>query len=392
MSEKKAKAARKAATGQNAKGRGDVKENDSKMIIGVSIMCCVFLALIIILVVRNRDNPDENTFPYSEGIAENGFWEDTAALDYVELFDYLSFQIPKEIHEISDSDLQAEITSRVESYTPETKQITDRPVADGDKVNIDYIGSVDGVEFEGGSTGGEGTEETAGSANYIDDFLTQIIGHNPGETFNVEVTFPEDYGQENLNGKDAVFVTTINYIAEYDISDGFVEENLYDEYGWKTLDEMEEGIREELQERAVGNYISDYLANDVTIYSIPENIATYQEKFIEYQGKEMLDNYQGYADSNEMELDVFLQSYMGLADKDALLEQIRNGIMNDVKRSLAVQAIAEDAGISVGDEDMDNYLPGYAMYKDQYGMPWLKQYVLGQKTIDYIIENAVFLP
>lgn len=85
-------------------------------------------------------------------------------------------------------------------------------VADGDTVNIDYVGTVDGVEFEGGNTKGRGTDLTIGSGRYIDDFEEQLIGHHPGETVEVNVTFPENYGKEELNGKDAVFTVTINGI------------------------------------------------------------------------------------------------------------------------------------------------------------------------------------
>lgn len=85
-------------------------------------------------------------------------------------------------------------------------------VADGDTVNIDYVGTVDGVEFEGGNTKGQGTDLTIGSGRYIDDFEEQLIGHHPGETVEVNVTFPENYGKEELNGKDAVFTVTINGI------------------------------------------------------------------------------------------------------------------------------------------------------------------------------------
>lgn len=94
------------------------------------------------------------------------------------------------------------------SEYPDTVQVKDREVKDGDSVNIDYVGSIDGEEFDGGNTNGEGTTVTIGQTEYIDDFLEQLIGHKPGETFDVNVTFPEDYGQEALNGKDAVFKTT----------------------------------------------------------------------------------------------------------------------------------------------------------------------------------------
>ena len=89
-----------------------------------------------------------------------------------------------------------------------------RTVQDGDTVNIDYTGYVDGVAFDGGSTNGAGTDLTIGSGSYIDDFEEQLIGYQEGDEVTVEVTFPEDYGNEELNGKDATFEVTINQIYD----------------------------------------------------------------------------------------------------------------------------------------------------------------------------------
>ncbi len=91
---------------------------------------------------------------------------------------------------------------------------TSLTVEDGDTVNIDYVGTIDGVEFDGGSTNGAGTDLVIGSGNYIDDFEEQLIGAHPGDTVEVSVTFPEDYGNEELNGQDAVFEVTVNGIYE----------------------------------------------------------------------------------------------------------------------------------------------------------------------------------
>ena len=87
-------------------------------------------------------------------------------------------------------------------------------VEDGDTVNIDYVGTVDGEEFSGGNTNGAGTDLVIGSGSYIDDFEDQLIGAHPGDTVEVTVTFPEDYGVEELNGKEAVFTVTVNGIYE----------------------------------------------------------------------------------------------------------------------------------------------------------------------------------
>lgn len=115
----------------------------------------------------------------------------------------------------SDEDADA----AAETTTEETEEVTYNSdtgltVADGDTVNIDYTGYVDGEAFDGGSTDGYGTDLTIGSGTYIDDFEEQLIGHNVGENVQVTVTFPEDYGVEELNGKEAVFDVTINGIYE----------------------------------------------------------------------------------------------------------------------------------------------------------------------------------
>ena len=85
-------------------------------------------------------------------------------------------------------------------------------VKDGDTVNIDYVGRIDGVAFEGGDTKGQGADLTIGSGTYIDDFEEQLIGSHPGDEVKVTVTFPENYGNEELNGKEAVFDVVVNGI------------------------------------------------------------------------------------------------------------------------------------------------------------------------------------
>ena len=145
---------------------------------------------------------------------------------------------------------------------------------DGDSVNIDYVGSIDGVEFDGGNTQGYGTTVTIGVTQYIDDFLEQLIGHMPGDTFDVNVTFPENYGVENLNGKDAVFVTTINYIEETVIpewNDEFVEENLQELYGYESAADAEVKLRADLEHSKANAFVWNWLMDNSTFTAEPES-------------------------------------------------------------------------------------------------------------------------
>ena len=107
-------------------------------------------------------------------------------------------------------------TTDTQEQTETETLVSDTSVAveDGDTVNIDYVGTIDGVEFGGGNTQGQGADLTIGSGTYIDDFEEQLIGHYIGETVEVDVTFPENYGNDDLNGKNAVFEMTINGIYQ----------------------------------------------------------------------------------------------------------------------------------------------------------------------------------
>ena len=366
---------------------------------------CLFLVLALLLTAGcnakiggstdTTDEPagnDSTVFSNSDGISESGFWEGIKALDYVEMFNYRAIEIPNNVHYISDDVLQGEIEAMLASYST-SNQVTERVVMDGDTVNIDYVGSVDGVEFEGGSTDGMGTEVTIGVTSYIDDFLEQLIDHTPGETVDIRVTFPDDYHEESLQGKDALFVTNINFIVEgveAELTDEFVRENLSDRFDWKTVEETKAGIRLELRNKAIQDYISNYFTTEVTVKSVPE-------KLVEYQKKSMLNYYQEYAGYYGMELEEFISTYEGHSSVDELVEANREGNVSSATYFLVLQAVAEDMKISVGEEDLVDYFSqfsesgDYSEYEEQYGLPYLKWSVLSQKVIDYITENAVLL-
>jgi trigger factor len=330
--------------------------------------------------------PDISTFSYSDDIDENGLWEGVTALDFVELYDYGSFTIPSDTHTVTDEQVRSTMDSLAANYP-----VTDRAVVDGDTVNIDYVGSVDGVPFDGGNTNGQGTAVTIGVTSYIDDFLEQLIGHTPGDTFDVNVTFPEDYGVDELNGKDAVFVTTVNAItqkADDTLTDAFVVKNLGGDYGWKTVAEMRDGVIEELRKSAIYGYIQDYLSHEVVVKSVPE-------KLVEYQKKVMLTYYQDYADNYGVPLEECLTSYVGVASIDDLIADTAEDTVTSAKYGLVMQAVAEDLKISVSDDDVASYfrdemkVDDYSGFVDDYGMPYIKQVVLNQRVLKYLADNAV---
>ena len=297
----------------------------------------------------------EYAIDYANYFDEDGNWLDLNAADYVTLpEDYAAIQVPADEISVTDEELQEQIDTLLESF-PETIEITDRAVEDGDSVNIDYVGSIDGEEFDGGSTDGAGTVVTIGVTQYIDDFLDQLVGHMPGETFDIEVTFPDDYSQEDLAGKDAVFVTTINYIQESktpELTDDFVATNLASYYDVSTVEELNAYLKDSLAKDKTNNYLYTYLEENSTFADELPAILT------DYQKADMTNYYASYASAYGMSLEDFVSSYLGADSLDALFEDenTQSAMEEYAKQFLLFQAISQDAGLEISSEDLDAYL------------------------------------
>lgn len=339
---------------------------------------------------QDQENDTTESFSPSTGLDENGRWEGVAALDYVTLSKYKGIEVPRSEIAAFDDDVQAQIDSILANYAT-TEQVKDRAVADGDTLNIDYVGSIDGVEFEGGTTNEQGTTVTIGVTNYIDDFLEQLVGHMPGENFDIEVTFPEDYGNEDLNGKDAVFNITINFIQESvtpELTDEWVAENLNESYGWSTEAQMREEIAATLESNALTNYLQSKVIDEATVSEIPATL-------IDYQKQSAIAECQSYADMYGFELEDMLSMLTGYSNVDEYLEANANAFENAAKSHLVFQAIAEDADISVDEDDVREYFEGYMgtsdidSFSQTYGMPYLKLVTLLNAVNEFLADSAV---
>lgn len=336
-----------------------------------------------------------DSFSYSDYLDDNGYWKGVDALDAVTLpADYASIAVPQSRVTPTDEQVQQQIDGIVSAYAV-TNQITDRAVADGDTVNIDYVGRIDGEEFEGGSTNGAGTTVVIGTTQYIDDFLEQLVGHMPGETFDIEVTFPETYGVEELNGKDATFTVTINYISEQSLpalTDDWVASTVGQTYGWTSVDAMREGIRDALFSNNLTSYVQSYLLGTSVISEMPQAMIDAQEAFF-------VGHYRGMADTYGMDFSKMLEM-MGAADTDELLEKNAATIQSLAEQYLVFQAAAQDAGIVVSDEEARDYLASTLGmtdessvdgYLDQYGMPYVKMNATVQAVTNLLLDGATIV-
>ena len=330
---------------------------------------------------------DYQNFAYSDGLDENGFWQGVKALDYVTLpEDYAAIPIARTDVEPTEEDVQAEIDDLLSQHTSE-KQVTDRAAADGDTVNIDYAGSVDGVAFSGGTYSGYSL--TLGSGSFIDGFEDQIVGHTPGETFEVNVTFPDGYKDSTdadgntvvLSGKKAVFTVTLNYISEDvlpELTDSWVDENYGSTDDVHTVEDLKALYQQMLYTTNLQNAVMDYLLANSTFKELPKEVT-------DYQVNQCLNYYYTMASYYGYDLDDFLKTATGYDSADALLEGMSDSITTYAKEALLYQAVAEAMDITPTQEQIDTY----SAYTETYGANYCTMVALMDAVSSALTDNAV---
>ena len=180
----KSKAKREARRKQVEKERRQKRVSRTTGILVTTVLVLAFAALVgrqlYIMAIRTTPHRD-----FSAGLTADGKIENADMKSAVTLADYKNITIPEDEVAATAEEVEGEIDSMLSSYK-ELKTDGDLVIADGDEVNIDYVGTVDGVEFEGGNSGGAGYDLVIGSGSLVDDFEQQLIGHKPGEEVTVE--------------------------------------------------------------------------------------------------------------------------------------------------------------------------------------------------------------
>jgi len=336
-------------------------------------------------------------FSFSDAFDENGYLKGVTATDYVTLpDDYADITISADLGQVSDDDINDYIDSNVLSNFATTNEVKDRAAADGDTVNIDYVGRIDGVAFDGGDTKGNGADLTLGSGTYIDDFEDQIVGHTPGETFDVTVTFPEDYGNEDLNGKEAVFETTLNYIKESvtpELTDDWVKENLGESMSLNSVDELKAFVKSTM--------LYDNQASDV--YTALHDKASYADELpqtaLDYYRDVLLYRIYTNAQKYGTDMNTLLSSGMmgsSYDSVDAYLADANDSIKSITQRALLMQAVAEKTGFKCDTATMSADFGRYygttdpSQYVSAYGENYIKMKVLQSDVMQNLIDNVKY--
>lgn len=309
--------------------------------------------------------------------------------DYVTLGEYTGVEVSVDAPVVTDEYLDSYIDYVLQSNMVKT-EVTDRPVEEGDIVNIDYEGKIDGVAFDGGTA--QGYDLTIGSGAFIDGFEDGLIGAQSGETLDVNVTFPEDYRGEEVAGKDAVFTVTVNsisveslpeltdeFVQGLDVGVNTVEE--YRQYAYDLLMEEEQNTHDSNAEVAI---LEAVMANS-ELQDPPEDMTN------RYYSR-MIDNMTYYASMYGYDLEIFL-SIQGTSE-----DAIRESSVQAGQEIITMQAIAEAEGLSVTDEELDAEIESNAgslgyddveEYRASLDVEGYREYMMSEKVLDFLLENAV---
>lgn len=288
--------------------------------------------------------------------------------DYVDIGDYSVISLAKSD---IDNETETKVASNIEQ-TGDYNKLKKGTVKLGDTINIYYVGKVDGKEFNGGSCTKEnqpdGYNLEIGSHDFIDGFEDALIGKKVGKTYDIDVTFPEEYGNNTeLEGKPAVFTVTINYKVVYPkLSDSFVESNFkdFDSAYKNTANDYNKYIRNTVIEDLALNYVY----NNSTVNDYPEALLDEVKK--QYRTPVTY-----YLEQQNVSLEDYLAS-QNMSSED-FESQVEASAKNDLSQRLVINAIAEKENITVGEDEFKETL-------DEY----IKQFnVASQEELDKLLNQ-----
>lgn len=333
-----------------------------------------------------------------DGIDENGvkFHAVVTVKPEVTLGEYKGIKVDKVEYNVTADDVNAEI-DRARKQASRKVEVEDRAVENGDIVNLDYSGSVDGVKFEGGTASNQ--ELTIGSHAFIPGFEEQMVGMTVGETRDLNVPFPTDYHAKELAGKDSVFTVTVNKILKEEMPE-LNDEFAKDVSKFDTLAEYKADVEKRLQEgndRRANAENENALIEAVTATSSVEIPQCMIDSQIDYLVRDMeyrlMYMYQG------MKLEDYLK-YTG-SNMEELRKSKAEEAKRDVKIRLVLEAIVKAENLDVTDAELDAELARiaesagksveeYRKGVDDRQLSYIKNDLLMKKLIEFLKANNTF--
>lgn len=321
------------------------------------------------------------------------FTADVATKPEVKLGEYKGLEVDKVSTRVTQKEVDAKIQEEAEKNAREVV-VTDRAVADGDEVILDFEGFVDGEAFEGGK--GENYPLTIGSGSFIPGFEEQLVGAEAEKEVEVKVTFPEDYHAEELKGKEAVFKCTVHEIKAKELPE--IDDEFAAEVSeFDTLDEYKADVKAKIKEEKAKE--GKAKKEDQVIAKAIEN-ATMEipELMIKTQARQQMDNFAQNLMSQGLTMEQYAQFTGMTADK--MMEQMLPSAEKNIKTRLVLEAIAKAENIEISDEKIDEKLAEMAKSYDmeveklkelvgEAEKQQMKDDMAVQEAIDFLVENAV---
>ena len=311
----------------------------------------------------------------------------------VTLGEYKGVSVKKETTVVTDVEVDARVEEERNKQATEI-QVEDRAVAEGDTVNLDYAGTVDGVAFAGGTAQDQTLK--IGSGSFIPGFEEQMIGMNIGEEKDLQVTFPEKYHAEELAGKAAVFHVKVNSITETQLpalDDDFAK----DISEFDTLEEYKADIRAKLEAQAAERDNNNF--TNAVIEKVLEN-ATVEipEAMIERQIDSMMRDFEYRLRAQGLKLADFMK-YTG-QDEKAFRANYRDQAEKSVKAHLVLEAIENAEAFEATDEEIDEQIAKFAPQTgksveelkatfSEADREYFKADAIRDKAIRFLVDNAV---
>ncbi|MBQ7374788.1 MAG: trigger factor [Clostridia bacterium] len=307
----------------------------------------------------------------------------------VEIKDYKGIKVEKNAVAVTDADVDAEVEA-TRKRNARTIEVTDRASAMGDIANIDYEGFVDGVAFDGGK--GEGHDLKLGSGSFIPGFEEQVAGHNVGEEFDVNVTFPTEYHASELAGKGATFKTKLNSLKFEELPE-LDDEFAKDVSEFDTLAEYKADVKAKIEKRNEDRAESE-IGNALALALVEKLEGEIPAPMFEAETENMVRDYDTRLRQNGLDLNTYFK-YTGLT-LETLREQMRPQAEQQVKVRLALEKIAELEALTVTNEELE---AEYANISSAYNVPLedvkrmilaedLKADILVGHAMKFVRENA----
>lgn len=331
--------------------------------------------------------------------------DDINPMDYITLGEYKGFTVEVAPASVTDEDVDGYINNLIES-NPAKTEITDRPIQKGDIANIDYEGKYadTGVAFDGGTA--KGFDLDIGSGMFIPGFEDGLVGVKLGDTVDLDLTFPEEYGSKDLAGKKVVFTVKVNKISEK-------SKEPTDEWaaglgmeGVTNLEQLKETSKQQLTEEAEATHKADVESAVIEKVIEISEFKDFPQELLNYylvQENEQLENYAqmytayGQPTTASDIVRIMMQNTApDQTDADAFLKNMVNEV---AQQFITFAAIAKNENIAISDEDVENYLKeafdagttGYSSLDELKGdvdPKTIKEGLMADKVVAFLVDNA----